>query len=57
MSTVALSAVLKPSEGEPGPEAHHNSFNDLICLNFPGAHGDAGPGAVLRPPCPHEAAE
>ena len=26
-------------------------------LNFPGAHGDAGPGTVIIPPSPHEAAK
>ena len=26
-------------------------------LNFPGAHGDAGPGTILHPSGPHEAAK
>ena len=58
VSTVALSAILQPREGEPGPGAHDNNFNDNeYYLNLPGAHGDAGPGTILHPPSPHEAAK
>ena len=59
VSTVALCAVLQPGEGEPGPEEclYNIIIIIMISLYVPGAHGHAGPGAVLRPPGPHEAAQ